>query len=99
MARQAGVYDCWAAYGAAYSPLDMATLVKVTNWPLSMVKKVLNSTPDRLNIHPSCVIESFKEVVGIATKHPPVQPNGRRPAPESAQLPLFELGAESVLDH
>jgi FMN phosphatase YigB (HAD superfamily) len=99
MARQAGVYDCWAAYGTLYSPLDMATLVKVTNWSASLVRKVLNATPEGLGIHPSCVIDSFRDVVAIATAHPSARPPAKRLESESDELPLFELGAESVLDH
>jgi FMN phosphatase YigB (HAD superfamily) len=96
MARRAGVYDCWAIYGTLYSPLDMATLVKVTNWSASLVNRVLNATPERLGIQPSCTIESFKEVVAIASSHP-LPKVTERPDLVSSQLSLFELGAESVV--
>ena len=98
MAREAGIYDCWAAYGNIYSPLDMSTLVQVTHWPAKTVEKVLNAKPDELGIQPSCVIHSFMEVLAVAMKTPLERRRYKFEQPHFSQDFDFELSPEGVTD-
>lgn len=98
MAKEAGVYDCWTAYGAEYSPVDMATLIRLTNWPPTIVSSVLNCTPENVGIIPSYTARSFFDVVKLV-----LTPITERPIPKKRyhipqQLPLFELSAESAVN-
>lgn len=92
MAQQAGIYDCWAAYGARVSPVDFSTLVRVTDWSPDAVREALQASPETLQIFPSFAASSFDDVVGLALtepKHRPPQQVLRLPL---KQRPLFELG-------
>lgn len=94
MAQRAGVYDCWAEYGARVSPLDFSTVVRVTDWPRSAVTEALNPSPERLRVFPSFVAPSFEAVVDLALKDPVDRPPRQRPRREPTQLALFEVGPQ-----
>lgn len=64
MAQSAGVRDCWAAYGARYAPMNMATLTRITHWDSVSVQAALQ--PAHLGITPTCVARSFQDVVRFA---------------------------------
>lgn len=94
MAKAAGVYDCWAVYGTRYSIVDMATLVRVTNWPPAAVTAAIDATPDGVGIRPSFSAYSFTDVVKLVTKPraewaPRIEPYSM----PTKQLPLFELAS------
>lgn len=94
MAKAAGVYDCWAIYGTHYSVVDMATLVRVTDWPPAAVAAAIDATPDGVGIRPSYIAHSFADVVKLVTKPrvewaPRIEPSF---IPRK-QLPLFELAS------
>lgn len=92
MAQEAGVYDCWAQYGVRVSPLDLATLVRVTDWSQRAVKDALNPSPERLGIFPSYTAVSFDSVVELALMEPAERPLRHAIARSAKQLSLLELG-------
>ena len=92
MAQRAGVYDCWASYGANVSPLDFATLVRVTDWSRSAVDDAMNPSPERLGIFPSYTANSFDEVVSLALMEPGERPSRRSQREPWRQMSLFEIG-------
>jgi FMN phosphatase YigB (HAD superfamily) len=93
MAQAAGIYDCWAAYGTRVSPLDFATLVRVTDWPSKAVRDAVAPSPERLHIFPSFVAESFDSIVSFAVTEPAERPPRQTPlADRPRQLSLLELG-------
>jgi len=94
MAQQADVYDCWAAYGTHYSPLDMATLVRVTNWPPKAVEAALNATPEKLGIHPNSTALCFADVLDLVTTPREKWPRGAHSSTPHTQL-AFDFGAEA----
>ncbi len=96
MAQRAGVYDCWAAYGARVSALDFATLVRVTDWPRRAVAEALNPSPERLKIFPSFIAESFEAVVMLALMEPAERPPRHVGQDPPRQLSLLEVGPELV---
>lgn len=92
MAQQAGVYDCWAEYGAKVSPVDFATLVRVTDWNSRAVKDALDPSPGRVKVFPSYTATSFDDVVALALMDPAERPR-RHAAPfQARQMSLFEIG-------
>jgi phosphoglycolate phosphatase len=91
MAQRAGIYDCWAAYGAKVSSLDFGLLVRVTDWPESAVLEAINPSPARLGVFPSFTARSFEDVVGIALTEP-----GRRPARHPGRLARADSGRSEV---
>jgi len=95
MAQRAGIYDCWARYGARVSPLDFATLVRVTDWPPKAVNEALNPSPQRLGILPSFVADSFDDVVRLALMAPDERPPRHVPA-RPRQLAFAEIGPTMV---
>ncbi len=98
MAQQAGVYDCWAQYGTSFSPIDMHTLIRVTDWPAALVSEILSATPESLGIRPSVTATSFRDVVEVVTMPASRRPTRERPFIQGQQLPLFEIGANAS-DH
>jgi len=92
MAQDAGVFDCWAQYGVKVSPLDLATLVRVTDWSRQAVEDALNPSPDRLGIFPSYTAVSFDAVVALALMEPAERPRRHPVAGSARQLSLLELG-------
>jgi len=94
MAKAAGVYDCWAIYGTHYSIVDMATLVRVTNWPPAAVAAAIDATPDGVGIRPSHIAYSFADVVNLVTT-PEAEwaPRIGPPSMPRTQIPLFELAS------
>jgi FMN phosphatase YigB (HAD superfamily) len=92
MAQQAGVYDCWAEYGARVSPLDFATLVRVTDWTARAVKDALDPSPKRMKIFPSYTATSFDDVVSLALMEPSERPHRHAIPCPPRQLSLLEIG-------
>lgn len=92
MAQRAGVYDCWAQYGARVSPLDFATLVRITDWPARAVKEALDPSPERTKIFPSCTATSFDDVVELALLEPAERPPRHTKPYPPRQLSLLEIG-------
>jgi len=92
MAQQAGIYDCWAQYGTRVSPLDFATVVRVTNWTSRAVKDALDPSPERMKIFPSYVATSFDDVVLLALMEPSERPRQHDKQRPPRQLSLLEIG-------
>ena len=91
MAQLAGVYDCWAEYGTRVSPLDLATLVRVTDWPPRAVKAALQPSPEKLRIYPSYAAWSFDKVVSLALMEPDERPKRRTMKEAPRQVSLLEV--------
>jgi FMN phosphatase YigB (HAD superfamily) len=92
MAKAAGIYDCWAAYGAKFSYVDMETLLRVTHWSTASVA-ALRKSPQDLGILPSAAAKSFAEVVAVVLTEK-AHRRARVPSGLTAVQPsLFELGA------
>lgn len=92
MAQRAGIYDCWAQYGTRVSPLDFATVVRVTNWTPRAVKDALDPSPERMKIFPSYVATSFDDVVMLALMRPSERPPQHTNEQSPRQLSLLEIG-------
>ncbi len=96
MAKEAGIYDCWAAYGARYSALDMDTLVRVTHWDKGLVDQVINLTPEDLGISPSFIANSFSQIVQLVTRPRRLWPPRIQTMQHLVAGSEFEATAESV---
>lgn len=94
MAQLGGIYDCWAAYGSRVSPLDFATVVRVSDWSKRAVREALNPSPDRLKIFPSVIADSFESVVELALLDPADRPPRHVGRLAPRQLSLLEIGPQ-----
>ena len=92
MAQCAGIYDCWAEYGTHVSPLDFATIVRVTNWTGRAVKDAVEPSPSRTKIFPSYIAMSFDDLVALALLKPEERPPQHARAHLPRQLSLLEIG-------
>jgi phosphoglycolate phosphatase len=92
MAQCAGIYDCWAEYGTRVSPLDFATIVRVTNWTERAVKDAIEPSPKRMKIFPSFIAKSFDDLVVLALLDPEERPRQNTKAHLPRQLSLLEIG-------
>lgn len=92
MAQHAGIYDCWAKYGAKVSPVDFATVVRVTHWTARAVKDALDPSPERVKIFPSYTASSFDDVVSLALMEPSERPRRHAKPGPPRQLSLLEIG-------
>lgn len=97
MAQAAGVFDCWSAYGAGYSAVDLKTLLRVTNWSADAIE-AMDAGPDQVGVHPSFVATSFADVVTLAGLPRRKWPNRSGWSAVKIKLPGFELGPESALE-
>ena len=103
MAKQIGVFDCWASYGRALPGPDVDFLVSVTDWSDADVEVFYRNTPAETTITPSFVARSFEEFVRLVlfdweqrvTEPAPTQPVAHeqldfwsRPEVEMIQTPL-----------
>jgi len=98
MAREAGVLDCWAAYGNVWSPLNMATLFHVTHWPERVVERSFKAKPEEFDIQPSCVLDSFGDLIGVVTERTIHYQKVVPSKPQDPSSVEFELAPEAITD-
>lgn len=78
MAKEAGVYDCWARYGASLTKADASLLVEVTHWARTDVKRYFQPSPTEIASPPTVTIDDFRDFVDLVVSGWTSRPNQLR---------------------
>lgn len=87
MAQGAGIADCWAAYGVKYSPIDLCSLLSVTNWPEEAVQLVIHPEPSAVGVNPTFIAHDFADVVRFATLPELISPTSNMEVDDDSVTP------------
>ena len=65
MAKNSGVFDCWAEYGRPRFGPDVDLLVRLTTWDDAAVQRFHANSPEQSGIEPSFTATTFSDFIAF----------------------------------